>query len=113
METNEELSLTKNKEYWGEVKNDKVICKEIPDVNTQIQMLKQGDIDIALGIGVDNVSQLKDQEGVKIKNYVGSTTTFLLMNQDEEIGGPMANPKVQEAVRKAINYKRIIENLWR
>lgn len=106
---NEELSLTKNKEYWGEVKNDKVICKEIPDVNTQIQMLKQGDIDIALGIGVDNVSQLKDQEGVKIKNYVGSTTTFLLMNQDEEIGGPMANPKVQEAVRKAINYKELLK----
>ena len=40
----------------------KLFRKEIPDVNTQIQMLKQGDIDIALGIGVDNVSQLKDQE---------------------------------------------------
>lgn len=106
---NVEVVLERNEEYWGEVKNDKVICKEIPDVNTQIQNLKQGDIDIALGVGVDNASQLEGQDGVELKNYTGTTSTFLLMNDDPEIGGPMADAKVQEAVRLAINYKELLE----
>ncbi|GCF95343.1 peptide ABC transporter substrate-binding protein [Enterococcus florum] len=106
---NVEVVLEKNENYWGEVKNDKVICKEIPDVNTQIQNVKQGDIDIALGVGVDNASQLEDQDGVDLKSYTGTTTTFLLMNDDPEIGKEMADPKVQEAVRRAINYKELLE----
>lgn len=106
---NVEVVLNKNPEYWGEVKNDKVICKEIPDVNTQIQMLTKGDIDIALSIGADNSVQLEGQEGVDLFYAEGATITFLMMNQDPEIGGPMSDPRVQEAVRAAINYEELLQ----
>jgi ABC-type dipeptide transport system, periplasmic component len=106
---NVEVVLNRNPEYWGEVKNDRVICKEIPDVNTQIQMLLGGDIDIALGVGMDNAVQLEGQEGVDLFYAQGNTITFLMMNQDPEIGGPMSNPLVQEAVRAAINYEELLQ----
>ncbi|MGL6199270.1 MAG: ABC transporter substrate-binding protein [Lachnospiraceae bacterium] len=106
---NVKVEMSKNENYWGEVKNEKVICNEIPDVNTQIQNLKQGDIDIALGVSMDNVSQLEDADGVELLYAQGYTTTFLLMNQDPDIGGPLADSKVQEAVRLAINYQELLE----
>lgn len=106
---NVEVVLNRNEKYWGEVKNEKVICKEIPDVNTQIQNLTQGDIDIALSIGVDNASQLEGKDGVKLDYQATSIITFLLMNQDPAIGGPMADPKVQQAVRYAINYQELLQ----
>ena len=41
-----ELVLEKNPNYWGETGNvEKVILKEIPDANTQIQMLQKGEIE--------------------------------------------------------------------
>jgi len=106
---NVEVVMNRNESYWGEVNNDKVICKEMPDVNTQIQNLIQGDIDIALGIGSDNASQLEGQDGVELSYTTGTTITFLLMNQDPDIGGPMSDPKVQQAVRYAINYEELLE----
>ena len=106
---NVEVVLDRNTEYWGEVKNDRVICKEIPDVNTQIQMLLMGDIDIALGVGADTAVQLEGQDGVDLYYAPGNTITFLMMNQDPEIGGPMSDPRVQEAVRYAINYEELLQ----
>jgi len=106
---NVEVVLNRNENHWGEVKNDKVICKEMPDVNTQIQNLLQGDIDIALSVSADNASQLEGQDGVELYYTPGTTITFLLMNQDPDIGGPMADPKVQQAVRYAINYEELLQ----
>lgn len=106
---NVQVVMDRNDKYWGEVKNERVICNEIPDVNTQIQTLLQGDLDIALSIGVDNVSQLEGKDGVTVTNTPAATISFLLMNQDPAIGGPMADTKVQQAVRYAINYKELLQ----
>ena len=102
---NVEVVLERNENYWGEpAKASRIILKEIPDVNTQIQMLQKGEIDIALSLGSDHIAQLEGQDGVTVINPLSMTTTFLLMNQDESIGGPLANPDVQQAVRYAIHY---------
>ncbi len=101
-----ELVLEKNKEYWGETGNvEKIILKEIPDTNTQIQMIQKGEIDIALSLNQDNVGQLEGNSDVAIKRGLTAQMTFLLMNNDPKIGKEMANPDVQQAVRYAIDYK--------
>lgn len=102
---NVELVLEKNEDYWGETGNvEKYIIKEIPDTNTQIQMLERGEIDIALTLNSDNVTQLEGKDGIDIVTSQSFATTFLLMNEDESIGGPISNPDVQKAIRYAIDY---------
>lgn len=102
---NVEVVLDRNDNYWGEpAKASRIIFKEIPDTNTQIQMLQKGEIDIALSLGADHVSQLEGQDEVTVVSPLSMTTTFLMMNDDESIGGPLANAEVQQAVRYAINY---------
>lgn len=106
---NVELVLEKNQEYWGKTGNvEKYIIKEIPDTNTQIQMLDKGEIDIAFTLNADNVGQLEGKESIDVMRGQSSVTTFLLMNHDEAIGGPIANPDVQQAIRYAIDYKGLL-----
>ena len=110
-----ELVLKKNPNYWGECGNvDTYIIKEIPDSNTQIQSLEKGEIDIAFTLNADNIKQLMNEdgsmkEGITIINGQTSLISFLLMNNDHAIGGPMADPKVQQAVRLAINYQELLD----
>lgn len=102
---NTEMVLEKNPNYDGEVQAEKIIMKEMPDPNTQIQALEQGEIDVALSVGPDQVSSVKDREKVEIVSASTSTMTFLLMNEEESIGNEMSDPLVQRAVRYALDYK--------
>ena len=106
---NVEIVLERNENYWGEpAKAQRIILKEIPDTNTQIQMLEKGEIDIALGLGADHMNQLQGKPDIVLSTAPTMTTTFLLMNMDEAVGGPLANPKVQQAIGYAINYQDLL-----
>lgn len=104
----EEIILEKNENYWGAETNvDKYIIKLQDDANTQMMGLSNGNIDIALNLTDDTLSELEGKENVKISNESTKTVGFLMMNEDEEIGGPVANNKVQQAIRYAIDYEGI------
>lgn len=108
--TNTELVLEKNPSYWGTPAGvDKVIIKEMPDLSSQMQMLESGEIDIAFGLGPEQVDIMKDKPGIQIISKPTSTISFLLMNMDSKLSGPMANPDVQQAVRYALDYKGYLD----
>lgn len=102
---NTEMVLEKNPNYTGTVNASKIIIKEIPDPNTQIQALEKGEIDVALSVGPDQVKNIKAGGNVKIVSSPTSTISFLLMNNSPEIGKEMADPLVQQAVRYALDYE--------
>lgn len=102
---NTEMVLEKNPNYEGTVQSEKIIIKEMPDPNTQIQALEKGEIDVALSVGPNQVKAIKDDGKGKVVSAPTSTITFLLMNEDEEIGKEMADPLVQQAIRYALDYK--------
>lgn len=102
----EEIVLEKNENYWGEATNvDKYIIKIQPDSNTQMMTLSSGDIDIALNLTDDTMAELDGNDNVKLINAPTKTVGFVMMNMNEEYGGPMADPTVQKAVRKALDYE--------
>ncbi len=104
----EEIVLTKNKDYWGTSTNvDKYIIKLQDDANAQMMGLSNSDIDIALNLTDDTLSELEDKDNVTIINTSTKTVGFILMNMDESIGGPVADTKVQQAIRSAIDYEGI------
>lgn len=102
---NTEMVLEKNPNYNGEVQTDRIIIKEMPDPNTQIQGVESGEIDVALSVGPDQVSDIKEGGNVEVVSAPTSTMTFLLMNDDADIGKEMADPLVQQAVRYALDYE--------
>lgn len=104
----QEVVLEKNPNYWGEATNvDKYIIKIQPDANTQMMTLSTGDIDVAMNMTDDTMSELSGAENVEIINGATKTVGFVMMNMDEAYGGPVSNPLVQQAIRKAIDYTGI------
>ena len=102
----EEIVLAKNENYWGKDAGiDKIIFREMTSVDAQITALKNGDIDIALGLNGETAKQLDGVEGISLSSGTTALITFLVMNRDETISPEMANPKVQEAVRAALDYE--------
>lgn len=104
----EEVVLEKNANYWGEGTNvDKYIIKIQPDSNTQMMTLSTGDIDVAMNMTDDTIAELADAENVEILNAATKTVGFVMMNMNEEYGGPVSDPTVQKAIRKALDYAGI------
>lgn len=101
----EEIVLEKNTNYYGTATNvDKYIIKLQDDSNTQMMGLSGGDIDIALNLTDDTIGELDGKENVATINTSTKTVGFIMMNQDETIGGPVSDVKVQQAIQYAIDY---------
>ena len=87
----------KNPNYWGEATNvDKFIIKIQPDANTQMMTLSGGDIDVAMNMTDDTMSELEGAENISIINGATKTVGFVMMNMDEAYGGPVSNPPGSE-----------------
>lgn len=103
-----EFVLEKNPNYWGESTNvDKYIVQIQPDANTQMMTLANGDIDVAMNMTDDTMAEIEGTDGVALINGATNTVGFVMMNMDETYGGPVSNPLVQQAIRKAIDYTGI------
>lgn len=103
-----ETVLVRNPNYWGKAPAiDRIIIRNIPEAATQKIQLEAGDIDIAMDLSADQVPALKGNPAVTVFEGLSDTMVFLLMNQDPVIGGPMSDPRVQMAVRLALDYEGI------
>ncbi len=101
----EKVVLEKNPNYWGTPSEiDQIIVQEMTSVDAQITALKNGEIDIALSLNQETAKQLEGIENVTIKQGETALMTFLVMSRDTALSEEMANPKVQEAVRYALDY---------
>lgn len=96
--------------FGGDANFDHVIYRNIPTSATQKLTLQAGDVDIALDIAPDAVSDLQNDPRVKVVSGTGSDIFFLLMNDNPDLtSGAMSNPLVQQAVRYALDYDGIRE----
>ena len=108
----EETVLVRNENYWGEQPYfDRIIIVNIPEAATQKVALESGDIDLATDLSPDQVVDLEGNEDINIFLGPGRWTHFLLMNRDPEIGGPVADARVAEAIRIALDYEGF-RDLW-
>lgn len=100
-----EFVLEKNPNYWGEATNvDKYIVQIQPDSNTQMMTLANGDIDVALNLTDDTMAEIESNDSIAMINDATNTVGFVMMNMDETYGGPVSDPLVQQAIRKALDY---------
>lgn len=103
-----ETVLVRNDNYVGEpAAIERVIIRNIPEAATQKIQLEAGDIDIAFDLSQDQVPAFEGSSNVTVYQGLSDTIVFLKGNQDPEIGGAMADPLVQDAVRYALDYEGI------
>ena len=102
----EQLVLKKNPNYWGESSNiDTIIFREMTSVDAQITALKNGDVDIILGLNSETAKQVEGMENVTVTTGETAMMTFLVMSRDASLSPEMSNPLVQKAVRLALDYE--------
>jgi peptide/nickel transport system substrate-binding protein len=101
-----ETTLERNPNYQGTAPYfDKVIINNIAEAASQKAALEAGDVDIALDLTSDQIATLKGNADISIFSGPGNIVHFLLMNENKDIGGPVSDPKVQLAIRYALDYE--------
>ena len=83
----------------------KVLFRNVQDQSTQELLLKKGDADIARDLKPEAMETLKDAYVFRIPT---ARTRVLHLNQKV---GPLAHPKVREAIKHLIDYKGIEEKI--
>ena len=105
--------MDKNPNYWGTpAKYDRFIMKQMKDSGTEQQQLEAGAIDIANDLDPDAVAAA-GQDAASTPITKGNTLdhVYLALNTSPDVGGPLANKLVRQAIGYAIDYDGIIKGL--
>jgi peptide/nickel transport system substrate-binding protein len=106
----EEITVEQNANYWGTLPFfEDIIIKPVSDLETMRQMLEQGDIDIAMNLGPDMISQIQGRPWGEVVQGNKLQTMYLGLSPDPERNEALANKQVRQAIAYAIDYDGIIE----
>lgn len=109
LDLSSQVVLTKSDEYNGdeEAGYDRVVVRNVSESATQLANLKGGDSMVAMDLNGDQVSGLGD--GLQVDSVPSGQTIFLLLNQSSAVAGDLANVKIAEAIRYALDYDALLE----
>jgi peptide/nickel transport system substrate-binding protein len=109
---NGEIIAERHPEYWGEAPAlERIIWRSVADANTQLQLVQAGEVDIAYSLDPDNVSVVQDDPNLILAETPTLAIEYLALHTSEEVGGPLANKAVRQAIGWAIDYDGIINGL--
>jgi peptide/nickel transport system substrate-binding protein len=105
-----EIDLEKNTTYWqaGKPFFDKAVFKIVPEATARVTGLKTGALDIFREIPPDQLDTVKALPDVTVQDVVGYTANMIDLVNNKP---PFNDPKIREAVSKAIDYQSIMTNL--
>lgn len=106
---NERVVLDANEDHWGNrPKVKRVVIKEINEATSRRLQVEKGDIDIAWELFPDQVKALENHQDLSIAKFPGTTIYYVGINVSK---GPLADKRVRQAIRYAIDYDGIINNI--
>ena len=109
-ELDQQTVLKKNDKYFlGEPNLDTVVFKVITDPNQEVNALRTGDIDIATQLTGETVKLVAEDETVNLLQKPGIQISYAYFNMKE---GPTADPKVREALIKAVDYSELASGVF-
>ncbi|WP_460779959.1 ABC transporter substrate-binding protein [Microbacterium shaanxiense] len=109
LDLSSQIVLTKSGEYDGDEESayDRVVIRNVTESATQLANLKGGDTMVAMDLNGDQVASLGDD--LNVDSVPSGQTIFLLLNQDAANAGELANVKIAEAIRYALDYDALLE----
>ncbi len=103
-----QAKIVVNPKFNGETKPtyDTIVVRNVPSA-TQTLNVQKGDSQVALDLSGDQVQGLGDK--LTVVTGPSAFTVFLLLNQSPEVSQATANSDFDSAVKKSIDYGRLIE----
>jgi len=86
----------------------RVVIKEINEATSRRLQVEKGDIDIAWEMLPDQIKELKKNSALRIESSPATIIYYVGMNVTM---GPLKDNRVRTAIRHAIDYNGIIENI--
>lgn len=106
---NEGYVLEARTGHWrGDAKIKNVFMQHVPEGATQRLLLEKGDIDIAREMTPTDIDGVTGNADITVQNDVGGQLYYLALNQKK---AELANPKVQEAMRWAVDYSGMTDSI--
>jgi peptide/nickel transport system substrate-binding protein len=104
---NERIVFDANPNYTGAAKPAyaTITVQDVREPATQAQLLQGGTVDLATNIDSDTAAGLKGASGVNVDTVQSVNLLYLALNG--KAPSPFADPKVREALQKAIDYEGI------
>lgn len=105
-----DIDLEKNTTYWqtGKPYFDKAVFKIVPDATARVTGLKTGELNAFRDMPPDQIASVQALTNVTLQSVVGYTINMIVFVNKE---APFNDPKLREAVSKAIDYESIMTNL--
>lgn len=104
-----ELVLEPNPGWPGDVANEGIIVRNVPDAAQRALLLKNGDIDVASGLPPRLLDELGNDPNVKIFTAPSTRINYIGLNAGVE---PKLDDKlVRQAISYAIPYQALIDNV--
>jgi peptide/nickel transport system substrate-binding protein len=104
-----QMVLKANENYWkGPPPFKRIIIRDVPEPTNQMILLEKGDIDLAWDLLPDQAKALKKSKDVVISECATFYVRYMGMNVGFE---PLGHPKVRDAIRYAIDYDGIIDEI--
>ena len=108
-ESNSKVVLVGNPDYWdGAPSLEAVVFRPITDANTRVAEMLAGGIDLMVEVPPDSLSNFSADPNYQTHEQAGPHLWFLILNTKD---GPMADPKVRQAVNYAINKGALVDNV--
>lgn len=100
------LNLNPHGAYKGNVK--RIVLRHVADPSSQLLMLQKGDVDIARNLTSEQLRVIQNDENFTLVRKGVAGIGLMSLNQKVE---KLTNPKLWEAIKWAIDYKGIQENI--
>lgn len=104
----QEIVMVANENWWmGRPKVNKLVWKIIPEAGTREAALLAGDVDVALYPPPSDLPKLKEDPNVAVYTPLTNRILFVALHPV----GPLADPKVRQAINYAVDKQAIVENV--
>lgn len=101
-------------DYWGGApKLSRIVWRNVPDPNTQVQLVQAGEVDIAYAVDPDQLATVQADPNLQVISAPSLNIDYFGLNVSEAVGGPLAKKELRQAIAYAIDYDGIINGLSR
>jgi peptide/nickel transport system substrate-binding protein len=115
------ITLVRNENYRDKDKPylDQIVVRIVPNVDVGLQLLASGEVDVLWSVTIDTTPQLDKMAGVKYSAPPrdGGERIFMNMAENKDPADPtkphtiLGDVKVRQALARAVNKQRIIDQL--
>jgi peptide/nickel transport system substrate-binding protein len=106
------LVLVRNDNYWnGTPQFPKVTIKQVKDSASQLQQLQAGDVDIAMQISLDSLSQIEGDPNLNVSTTDSYNFVYIAVSPGAQGAGgaELQDPMVREAIKLAVDYTGVLD----